>query len=139
VRFYVLETSDFDPLFPVRRALWTATDGFQIESTTLFELDAVGGFSVFWNTSMEQWLVAWVDSTGAIRLSTLTEDGALLASPPSFVYQIPNWNHPWKGYLAVHIDGADTNGGRTLLLLYSRMINTFSSDMPVVRVTIAGP
>ncbi len=138
VRFFVAETSDVDPTFPMRRGTWTTAAGFQIDAMPLFAVDAVAGWSVFWNAYMNQWLATWVDHTGAIRLSTLAEDGTLASGTPAFVYQILDWNGPWDGYLAVHIDGADTDGGNTFLLVYSRMTGTFSTELPVIRVTIAG-
>jgi hypothetical protein len=136
VRFFIEEVSDTDPVATFRRARWTATGGFVIEPSPIFDLDAVVGVSVFWSDRFEQWLVTWIDRTGAIRLSGLRDDGVLIDGEPALVYRIPGWNRPWDGYLAAHIDGADTNAGTSFLLLYSRATSVFSSELPVIQVTI---
>jgi hypothetical protein len=147
VHFFVQQVSDANLASPCYQATWT-NGTFSIASTPAFTLDAVLGFSVFWNTHMNEWLISYVDSTGMIRLRAMTAQETLENDNTAAVYQIHGhdqaqsvWQNPWDGYSAFHIDGADSADGKTLLLVYSHPLDDRLplEEMPVIEVTIKAP
>jgi hypothetical protein len=136
VAFFVQDARDGERLSRFHRGTWTPDHGFAVESRVAFRLGAVLGVSVWWSA---QWLCAYVDTKGVIRLNALDRRGRIRRRRSRVVQRIPHWSRPWDGYAAVHVDGADGRDGATFDLVYSRLTSPPSSGLPIVRVWVGSP
>jgi hypothetical protein len=136
VRFYRQFPHDGEPISSFKRARWTPDRGFEFDDSVAFKLGASLGISVWWSARQRQWLVAYVDHQGVVRLTALNGRVTSAVGANGRLYAIPGWAENWDGYGAAYIEGADTGGGSVFHIAFSRVTGPLSGDVQVIEVTI---